>query len=109
REPVGPVHSRARDFAGGEQASDRGAAPFIAVDASHDVVRGGTDRDEIARKIETEALAHLRDRRKSAAYVGRVEMRQRQKYGAAWALDLTGDAPRDDVARREIAVRVVSR
>ena len=63
-QPVRAVHAGAGDLAGREESRQRGAAPLVGVDAAHDVVRRGPDRNRIAREIEADAPAHLGDRRK---------------------------------------------
>jgi hypothetical protein len=73
--PWTPVHAASP---AGKQTGQRGSSPFVGVDAAHDVVRGGTHRDEIVREIEAEAAAHRGDRRKSFHDVRGIEMRQRQ-------------------------------
>ncbi len=55
-------------------------APFVGVDAAHDVVRRGADRNRIAREIEAHAGGTSRRSSETArrTYVG-IEVRQRQE------------------------------
>src|SRR5207302_4796039 len=68
-----------------------------------------TDWNRVVREIESDIAAHRVDRRKAAVDVVRVEMRERQEDRTAGVLRLPRDGARHDVARREIAVAVVSR
>ena len=59
------MHARARDFAGCKQARNRRSSVEVGLHAAHDVVRGRTDWNAIAREIEAGSPAHFRDQRKS--------------------------------------------
>src|SRR5207247_10506917 len=63
--------------------------------------------NQVVREVEPEPAAHGRDGREAPNDVGWIEMRESEKYRAAGPLGLTRDASRDDVARRQIAVRMV--
>ena len=64
RQAVGAVDTRAGSLARGEQARQGRAAPFVGVDAAHEVVRGRTDWNRIRREIEPDLPAHRGDGRK---------------------------------------------
>lgn len=52
REAIGAVDSGASGLASGVEAGYGGVAVNVCEDASHEVVRGGTDRDEVAVELE---------------------------------------------------------
>ena len=51
-QPVRSVHAVAAAFADGEQAGQGGASRLIGLDAAHQIVLGGDDRDQVAREVE---------------------------------------------------------
>ena len=109
RQPVRAVQPGAGRFAGGKQPGQRRPAPHVGVDAAHHVVRRRADRNRIARDVDADLRAHRRDRRKPLPHVVGVQVREGQKDAAAGPLRFADDAARHDVARRQIAIRMVAR
>ena len=108
REAVRAVHAGARRFSRGEQPRDRRPAVEVRDDASHDVMRGGTDRNSIGREIEAGLPARRRDQRKALAHERRMQMRERQIHRLSRALSLARDTARDPIAGGEIPRGIVS-
>src|SRR5215472_4173793 len=47
------MHAGSCRFTGGVQAGDGGSSPEVGFHAPHDEMRGGADRGEVAREIQT--------------------------------------------------------
>ena len=109
RQAVGAVDPGAGGFTCGEESGNGGAAPLVGVDAPHQIVGGGADRDRIGRQIESHVATHRGDSREPLVNARAIQMRERQEHGTACLLGLPHDAARDDIARRQIAIRVIPR
>ena len=112
-EPVRTVHAGAGDLADRVEAGDRRAALDVGDDPAHQVVRGRSHRDRVARPVEA-AIAHgAVDRGEAAREERGALLVRRPKAGRVEAhrasvlqLHLPRDRAGDDVARGELAVRV---
>jgi len=80
----------------------------IRLHATHQIVRRRTDRNGIAGQVEAHDTAHLGNRWKASPDELGVEMRQRQEYAAAALFLFADDAAGHDVARSEIAARMIA-
>ena len=108
-EAVAAVHRHARHLARRVQPLDRGAPVDVGLDAAHDVVLAGADRDRFARDVHAgEVLAEVDDlaqrlERALARDDGHVEVDARAARAHAAALvDLDLLGARDDVAGGEL-------
>ena len=106
-EPVGAVHAGAGDFAGGVEAGHGGAAPDVCDHTADEVVRHGSDRDEVAAQVELvlgQQGGHSRET--LTQHVGVEPRRIEVDVRRALARHLGEHAAHHDVARRELGFGV---
>ncbi len=95
------------DLARGVEARHARAAVDVDANAADDVVRGGRDREQVARQVVAGLGARLPDRREPRAQVLLAEVaRVEPDVVAAAALHDVLDLAAHDVARRELGKRV---
>ena len=94
-------------------ANSRGTevrAPLVGVDAAHHVVRRRTDRNPIARQVETDAASTSRQSSETVRARSRGSRCASVRiHRTAGVLRLSRNASRHDVPRREVAVGVMAR
>ena len=104
RQAVGAMRAGRGDFARRPQSIERGAAARVGRDAAHVIVRGGRDRNEIARRIDAGAAAVLRyTPGKRCAKLAPIALRA-SRNAPRPACNLGEHAARHDIARRELGV-----
>jgi hypothetical protein len=81
----------------------------VGLDAAHHVVRGGSDRDQIAREIESCRAAGRSNGGKPRVYPLRIEMLHRQVHASAGSRNLAGNGAGHTIARRQLSFRLVAR
>ena len=107
-EAVRAVKAGRRAFADGGKPLDRRATVRRRLDAAAGVVCGRDDRNEVLRHVDAELHALVVDVRKAVPQIGAALLADVEAaVGVARALHLAVDRPRDDVAGRERAARVV--
>lgn len=102
-QPVGAVHTGARDLAAGVQTGHGRPSPQVGADAAGGVVRGRGDRDRLVDRVDAVGPAGRQDGGEAplphlGAEVAGVEV---HVLGAV-QLRLAGDGLGDDVARGEL-------
>ena len=103
---VRAVHAAAGSFTARPEMRQRRRAVEIRDDTTGEVVRGGRDGKPFSRRVESDFLAHGPDRREA---LGKVADHRRVEPHMllAGARHPLVDRARDDVARREIAERML--
>ncbi len=107
-EPVGAVDAHAGALAGGVEPGQPGASVDVRVDAAHGVVLHRLDRDGLLDGVDAfEVDGDVADARQAlqdllGAQVPQVEVHVVLAADAAALVDLGGDGPRGDVARRQL-------
>ena len=104
------MHPRARDLPGREQAGHRRPAVQIGFHAAHQVVRGRPDgnRDRAPDRIRRCGTSR-RSSETGGAHRPASRCRRLRKIGPAVRWDFEHDAAGDDIARRQIGRRMISR
>ena len=100
----------AGDFAGGVQPDNRRSPEGVCAHAAHRVVRRRANRDQVARDVYVVHQAGVINLRETPAHEVAVEMPHIQPdMRRIGARHLEVNAAADDVARRKLRPRVVSR
>ena len=86
-----------------------GAAPQVGLDAAHDVVRRGSDGNQVAREVQPDRTAGGRRRREPRMHRLGIEVPQREINRLSRPAALVDDGAGDAVAWRQVAGRVVAR
>lgn len=98
------MNAGAGDLAGGVEAGERGVAADVGLDASHHVVRGGTDGDEIAVQVQAVTGEEAGDSGEPGGEVG-CDVAHVEVHGTVEGL--VDDGAGDDVAGGEFQLLVV--
>ena len=106
-QPVGAVHRDAAALAGGEEVlGERAAAVDVDLDAAHEVVRRGPDRDGLVAGVDPgdvhRQLAHLQQARADLLGADRPQVEQDEAVDAAPRGELLGLGARHDVAAGQL-------
>ena len=108
RQPIRAVQAAGGDFAGGPQPGERRAALVIDRHAADHVVGAGPHGDRIAGDVDAELGAGPRDAGKALADEFGIAVAEVEKdAGVPRLFHLGDDRLADDVARGELAARVV--
>src|SRR5260370_33308700 len=106
-EPVSSVNSSARDFATRIESRHIGLAPKIGSHPTHQIVRGGRDRQRIGAHIESGSPAERINRRETPPDKIFSQMAQVEEGVSRSAPPHLGDnGSRDDISRRKLAARI---
>lgn len=107
-EAVGAVESGGCDFTAGEEAVEIGPGIEVGGDSPDGVMGGGSNRDELACRIEAVIVKVLGHLRKSGYEAGRIDVTNIQEYvGRRRASKSVMDGTADHVARRQFRALVV--
>ena len=107
-QPVGPVHTGARDLARCKQPGERRPAVDIRLHAPHHIVSGRTDRNPVPGQVEAGTPAGVGNQRKALVHEIGVQLLEGEEDGPPGSLCLAHDGARDTIAGRQIARRIVA-
>ena len=109
REAVRAMDARARDLSDRHEPREIGSPVHVDPDPAAHIVRGGHDGDRLTRYVDPERETILVDVREALLEPLAALMRDIEKHVLVAALlHLPVDRPGDDVARRELAPRIVA-